>query len=498
MPELDFLFPLMRPATSSILIIEDEAALASALGAVARRVGGEPVLSASAALGLEKLRQSQPALVLLDIGLPDASGLDVLQRIRDHRGNLPVLVITAHGNLQNAVEAKKRGASGYMVKPLDLRELESTMISLLRAGEEGPEPPASSSVPDATSAPLLIGSAPSMQAAFASIAHATASDAPVLITGPTGIGKSVTARIIHLHSRRHAAPFVTLSCASLPENLLESELFGHEKGAFTGAVMDKLGHIERAAGGTLFLDEIGEIPPATQVKLLRFVEEKIFSRVGGRRDLHVDLRIIAATNQNLNQAVLEKQFREDLLYRLRVLEVKLPPLRERLSDVPALCNFLLAQIARGRKLALSVEAQDLLMRHDWPGNVRELRNVLEHAVAVSSGPIILPLHLPTELRLKVTTSRVGDSSSFHAALTGWLDARLAEGVNYDALHDELEGDLLGALMPRFENKPTLLARAMDMNRATLRKKLRMAGLSAAEPDGAADGDEGENLAHGGL
>ena len=464
---------------SRILIIEDEAALASALGAVMKRLGHEPLLCPSAALGLEKLVSCQPALVILDIGLPDQSGLEVLKAIRQHAEALPVLIITAHGSLHNAVEAKKRGASGYLVKPLDLPELEQAIRALLQAttSTELPVP----ATPKSTDAPLLIGSSAAMQPAFAAIAHATASDAPVLITGPTGIGKSLTARVIHLHSNRHQAPFITLSCASLPENLLEAELFGHEKGAFTGAVSDKQGHIERAAGGTLFLDEIGEIPLSVQVKLLRFVEEKVFTRVGGRTDLKVDLRIIAATNQDLTQAIAEKRFREDLLYRLRVLEVKLPPLKARMSDVPTLCSYLLAGIAKERSLALSDDALSLLKRHDWPGNVRELRNVLEHAAAVCSGSLILPQHLPVELR---HPSGSAHPAILDGALQEWLEAKLTEGVNYDAIHDELESKLLSALLPRYENKPTLLARALDMNRATLRKKLRQAGL-------AADGDDGE-------
>jgi DNA-binding NtrC family response regulator len=199
--------------------------------------------------------------------------------------------------------------------------------------------------------------------------------------------------------------------------------------------------------------------------------------VGGRRDLHVDLRIIAATNQDLGPAVAEKRFREDLLYRLRVLEVRLPALRERLSDLPALCSYLLAQIARDRRLALSPEALNLLMLHSWPGNVRELRNALEHAAAVCAGPVILPQHLPTELRQSAGQGTASPGSGLPAALVLWLDSRLRDGLNYDAIHDELEAQLLSALLPRYENKPTLLARALDMNRATLRRKLRASGLT---------------------
>lgn len=464
--------------SSSILIIEDEAALASALALLVKRLGREPVTAASAALGLEKLARLRPALVILDIGLPDMSGLDALARIRRHDEALPVLIITAHGNLQNAVEAKKRGASGYLVKPLDLPELENTLRLLLEAPTVESAAPAQEE--GGAEAALLIGSSPAMQPAFAAIAHACASDAPVLVTGPTGIGKSLTARIIHLHSARHSAPFVTLSCASLPETLLEAELFGHEKGAFTGATMTKQGHIERAAGGTLFLDEIAEIPPAVQVKLLRFVEEKVFARVGGREDLKVDLRIIAATNLDLAQAVAEKRFREDLYYRLRVLEVKLPPLRERASDLPALSAYLLAGMARGRKLALAEDTLALLKCHSWPGNVRELRNALEHAVAVCGGNLLLPAHLPAELRDAVAHGGTSAPNTLDAALHEWVETRLREQPDYDTLHGELEGRLLATLLPRYEGKPTLLARALNMNRATLRKKLR--GMQGVVPE----------------
>jgi DNA-binding NtrC family response regulator len=363
------------------------------------------------------------------------------------------------------------------VKPLDLRELEQTLRALLRSSAPGePALPAAAEPEDA---PLLIGSAPAMQPAFAAIAHATASDAPVLITGPTGIGKSLAARVIHLHSRRHAAPFVTLSCASLPETLLEAELFGHEKGAFTGAIATKTGHIERAAGGTLFLEEIAEIPPAAQVKLLRFVEEKVFSRVGGREDMRVDLRLIAATNRDLAQAVAEKRFREDLLYRLRVLEVKLPSLRERISDLPALCSYLIARLAKDRKVTLSGDALGLLMRHDWPGNVRELRNALEHAAAVCGGTTILPQHLPVELQAGIA-AQPASMGRLDEVLAEWLGQKLGQGLDYNAIHGELERRLLAALLPRFEGKPTLLARALDMNRATLRKKLRESSGQEAE------------------
>lgn len=452
-----------------ILIIEDEVSVASALAMLTKRLGYEPVTCASGTMGLQKLKPTSPSLVILDIGLPDMSGLDVLARLREHSSVLPVLIITAHGHLQNALEAKKRGASGYLVKPLDLRELEQVLRSLLRPSRE----PSVGATPDLTDAPFLIGSAPAMQPAFAAIAHACASDAPVLISGPTGIGKSLAAKVIHRHSGRHAAPFVSLSCAGLPEALLEGEIFGHEKGASAGAAAPFAGHLERAAGGTLFLDEIAELPPAMQVKLLRFVEDKTFNRVGGNEDLQVDLRIITSTNQDLAKAVAEKRFREDLYYRLRVLEVRLPALWERMSDLPALCGCLLATIAPGRRVALSGEALQVMQGYAWPGNVRELRNALEHAVAVCPADSILPTHLPREVRDGSSGEAFPPSVTLDAALHEWLDARMRDTeVNYDTLHDELESRLLAALLPRYQHKPTILARELQMNRATLRKKLR--------------------------
>ncbi|MCU0864409.1 MAG: sigma-54 dependent transcriptional regulator [Planctomycetes bacterium] len=459
---------------TTVLIIEDEAALASAIAILVRRLGHEALTAASATLGLQKLQQQRPSLVVLDIGLPDLNGLQALARIRVIDAAIPVLIVTAHGNLQNAVEARKGGAAGYLVKPLDLAELERTIRSLLQAAEALPMalpaqlPPSD----EGAAAPLLIGSCAAMQPAFSAIAHACASDAPVLITGPTGIGKSLTARVIHLHSARHQGPFVTLSCASLPEGLLEAELFGHEKGAFSGAHELRIGHLDRAAGGTLFLDEIGEIPLAAQVKLLRFVEEKTFVRVGGREDQRVDLRILAATNRDLLQAVAEKRFREDLLYRLRVLEVQLPPLAQRRSDIPGLAAYLLAGMARGREVRLSQEAADALQQHAWPGNVRELRNVLERAVAQCRGSLILGADLPPELQTRPAAAGPGAFPALDAALQTWLDDRLRHPGDYAALVEELESRVLGLLLPRYDHKPTHLARALNIHRATLRKRLR--------------------------
>ncbi len=442
-----------------ILIIEDEASLASALSLAARKLGYSSELCASGREGLTRLAEAR--LVLLDIGLPDISGLEVLEQARQQAPDVPIVVITAHGTLENAVTARRLGAVAYLVKPLNLADLQQTMRQILEA-------PASSAASKRHPAPRpdLLGSTPAMQRVFLEIAHATTTDAPVLLSGPTGTGKSVSARAIHQHSSRKDAPFVALHCAALPEHLLESELFGHERGAFTGATSDRLGHIERAAGGTLFLDEIGDISPSVQTKLLRFVEERAFTRVGGRSDIRVELRLITATNRNLREEVKNGRFREDLYYRLRVLEINLPPLKERAADIPSLAENFLANAKRS--LRLSNDAINALTQHDWPGNLRELRNAIEHAVAVCTGTMVQRNHLPADIS---TSHPAPSASELTGALAIWLDSQLAQKRTYREIHDDIESLTLQHLLHRFDGRPTVLARETGMNRVTLRAKL---------------------------
>jgi DNA-binding NtrC family response regulator len=454
-----------------ILIIEDEAALAAALATVCERIGASATLCASGQLGLQELAGTTFSLVILDIGLPDISGWAVLETVNQSVARPPVLIITAHGTLDNAIASRQLSATAYLVKPLDLRELERTIRDLLaEAASVGSAPPQRSEV-----CALLGGASPEMQRVFVTIAQAATTDAPALITGPTGTGKTLTARVIHANSRRRDGPFVTLLCGSLPEQLLESELFGHEKNAFTGAGAMRPGHLERAFGGTLFLDEIGDIPPAVQAKLLRFVEEKTFNRVGGREDLRVDLRLITATHRSLREEVQAGRFREDLYYRLHVLEVELPPLARRCEDIPALSAFFLSQISAGRELALGSNTSRLLARYGWPGNVRELRNALEHAVAVCSGKIIQPHHLPKAVRFDAEPSSIDE---LDGALQRWAATKIQAGTSYKQLYAEVESTLLKHLMQHFDQKPSVLARVLKMNRATLLKKRRHLGLDS--------------------
>jgi DNA-binding NtrC family response regulator len=473
--------------THSILIIEDEVALAKALATVCQRLGAEATLCASGERGLRELAARPFSLVILDIGLPDMSGLKVLEAVNRNTPRPPVLIITAHGTLNNAVAARQLGATAYLVKPLDLPQLESTLRQLLDVEVSPPGPPAASSPPPENgenTSTLLGGASPVMQPVFVTIAHATASDAPALITGPTGTGKTLVARVIHANSHRREGPFVTLLCGSLPEPLLESELFGHERHAFTGAAAMRPGHLERAAGGTLFLDEIGDIPPSVQAKLLRFVEERTFNRVGGREDLRVDLRLITATNRRLREDVLAGRFREDLYYRLNVLEIELPPLAERREDIPALSAFFLGRYAAGRGLTLGPEALRVLAEHPWPGNIRELRNALEHAVTVCAGKVIQPQHLPRAMQ-PAGAARRPLEDDLERALHAWVAAKVEAGATYKELYAEMESTILKHLLRHFDQKPTVLARVLKMNRATLLKKRRHLGLESS-PSSAAD------------
>jgi DNA-binding NtrC family response regulator len=463
-----------------ILIIEDEHALASALATVSRQLGCEPTVCFSGERARQELTRGPFAVVILDIGLPDMNGLTLLE----HVNGAKVLVITAHGNLQNAVTAKQRGAAAYLVKPLDLAELQRTLQELLdipaggrasrRAESALPTARQEPRPPTADNASLLIGAAAAMQRVFVDIAHASVTDAPVLITGPTGTGKTLAARVIHQNSGRRDGPFVTLHCSAFPEQLLESELFGHEKNAFTGAMTARPGHIERAAGGTLLLDEIADIPLAMQAKLLRFVEDKTFVRVGGREDIRVDLRLIVATNKDLRAEVQAGRFREDLYYRLRVLEIEIPALASRKDDIPALSAFFLGSLAPQRRLRLTPETLDLLACYSWPGNVRELRNTLERAIAVSSGSTIRPQDLPRE----ICGHKTG-TTALEQAVEHWLKARIAGGATYRELEAELEACVLKHLLKHFDHKPTVLARVVKMNRATLLKKRRQHGVATA-------------------
>ena len=351
------------------------------------------------------LRNSQPALVLSDLRLPKGDGMGVLRAVKDLDTELPVIVMTAHGSIQDAVEAIKQGALDFLAKPVDpdhlillvSRSLEQrrllTEYQLLKeeaAARRG--------------GPNIIGDSPALRQVMSAIDRAAGTDTTVLLEGESGTGKELCARALHNSSPRANGPFVAINCAAIPENLLEAELFGYERGAFTGAAQRKIGKFEMAQRGTIFLDEIGEMPLALQAKMLRAIETKKIERLGGNASITVDIRIVAATNRLLRQAVASRQFREDLYFRLSVFPVTIPPLRDRKEDIPKLAHHFVERVARdvGKKVTLSGEALAMLVAHPWPGNVRELQNAIERAVILADGERLMPRHLSLTTQVGAT------------------------------------------------------------------------------------------------
>ena len=342
------------------------------------------------------LRDAQPALVLSDLRLPKGDGMGVLRAAKDLDGELPVIVMTAHGSIQDAVEAMKHGALDFLAKPVDPDHL---LLLVSRALEQkrmlGEYRLLKEEAAARRGGPSIIGESPALRQVMVAIERAAGTDTTVLLEGESGTGKELCARALHNASPRANGPFVAINCAAIPEHLLEAELFGYERGAFTGAQQRKIGKFEMAQRGTIFLDEIGEMPLALQAKMLRVIETKRFERLGGNASILVDVRIVAATNRMLRQAVAARQFREDLYFRLSVFPVTIPPLRDRKEDIPMLAQHFVDRVARdvGKKVTLSPPALSMLVEHSWPGNVRELQNAIERAVILADGDLLLPRHL---------------------------------------------------------------------------------------------------------
>jgi DNA-binding NtrC family response regulator len=385
-----------------ILVVDDEVNARTALAELLAEEGYEVETAADAFKALGKMDAFAPDVVLTDLKMPGMDGIELVARLRELEDAPTVIVMTAFGAVQSAVEAMRAGASEYLTKPLNIDEL---LVSLGRVFEHRAlrreTRQLRQRVRDRVAPSNIVGASPPMQRIFEVIDQAAPSKATILITGESGTGKELVANAIHDRSPRSTGPFVKLHCAALAESLLESELFGHERGAFTGAVARRDGRFQQAHGGTLFLDEIGEISPALQVKLLRFLQEHEFERVGGGQTIRVDVRIVAATNRDLAEEVARGRFREDLFYRLNVVSLHMPPLRERRSDIPELAKLFLDRFAKENGKAVnefSPETLTLLASHDWPGNVRELENAIERAVVMCQGPRLEPRHLPANVR----------------------------------------------------------------------------------------------------
>src|ERR1700756_3520653 len=382
-----------------VLLIDDDPALIpgqvrQAFPAPATRVE----VAATGAKGLQQIGAALPDVILLDLGLPDQSGLEVYQNIRRIDARIPVIFVTMAKTADAAIEAMKQGAFDYLFKPLDPHQLRRVVGEALEVARRMREPAVGAETaadPDVDGA--IVGACPAMREVYKAIGRVAAQNVPVLITGESGTGKELVARAIYQHGPRAKAPFLALNCAAIPEGLLESELFGHEKGAFTGADRRRIGKFEQVSGGTLFLDEIGDMPLAAQAKLLRVLQEQVFERVGGNETIRTDVRLIAATHRDLKAWSEGGKFRPDLYYRLGVFTIHLPPLRERDDDLLMLVQYYLRRFNRelGREVReVAPEALERLRSYSWPGNVRELESVLKQALLQASGPALLPAFLP--------------------------------------------------------------------------------------------------------
>ena len=387
-----------------ILIVDDDAGQRSLLDSFLRSQGFETVVVSSGEHALEKLRDQEFQMMVSDVRMPGISGLETLRRARNEHAALPVLLVTAYSDVRDAVEAMRDGAVNYLSKPIDLDEL---LDSVQRA--TGVAQPAPIRLAENRQLPPhIVARSASLQAVFRDASLVAPSESRILITGESGVGKEVVADVIHAWSPRAAGPLVKVNCAAIQETLLESELFGHERGSFTGAHAQRIGRFETAGSGTIFLDEIAEMTPALQAKLLRVAQDGRFQRVGSNTEIHAKARILAATNRNLEEEVKHGRFREDLYYRLNVVELNVPALRERPEDILPLAIQFMAEMTKGRaRFAPSVV--DCLQRYAWPGNVRELRNAMERAALLSQGDLILVDHLPARLRAGMAAVLAADA-----------------------------------------------------------------------------------------
>jgi DNA-binding NtrC family response regulator len=385
-----------------ILVVDDEVNARTALAELLRDEGYDVEMAADAFKALGKFETFAPQIVVTDLKMPGMDGIDLVKKIRSADDPAAVIVMTAFGAVETAVNAMRAGAADYLMKPLNFGELLIVIDRVLETEHLRAETrQLRARVGERVAPDNIVGRSPSMQHVFEIVDQVAPSRATVLITGESGTGKELIANALHQRSPRAKKPFIKLHCAALAESLLESELFGHERGSFTGAVARKDGRFSLADGGTLFLDEIGEISPSTQVKLLRFLQEHEFERVGGTDTIKVDVRVIAATNRNLTEEIAKGRFREDLFYRLNVVALEMPPLRDRTSDIPALVEFFLAKYAKANEKhieAFSPSALETMMAYKWPGNVRELENAVERAVVLTTGTTIEARALPATVR----------------------------------------------------------------------------------------------------
>ncbi len=453
-----------------ILVVDDEPAIVTSLKMTLEPTH-EVLCAATAQEAVDRFRQEIPNLVLLDLILPGADGLKVLELMRSEDPSVPVIMLTAIKTVKTAVDAMKIGAADYVTKPFDIEELRLVVTKTLATQELEQEVRyLRAQVANSYSFHNLVGKSPAMREIYSKIEQVADTRATVLITGESGTGKELVARALHYNSARKDGPFTAINCASIPDTLIESELFGHEKGSFTGALARRIGKVELAHGGTLFLDEIGDLGPPTQAKVLRFLQEREFIRVGGSQTIKVDVRIIAATNKVLEDLIRREAFREDLYYRINVVLLHLPPLRDRREDIPLLVKHFLAKRSEAEKrapLEISKEALEILTRYHWPGNIRELENVLEQASVWCQGTTITPDNLPMTLRANVSEALLREHT-------------LGGNLSLEKAVQEFERELLLEALMRTGYVQTHAATMLGITRRMLKYRMDMLGIKSTD------------------
>ncbi|MEZ6063631.1 MAG: sigma-54 dependent transcriptional regulator [Planctomycetaceae bacterium] len=476
--------------TTRLLVVDDEPLILDSFRYAFPAPEFDLITASSADRAVELFKTQAPDVVLSDIRLPDMSGLELFRRIHAADARVPVILMTGYGTAGTAIDAMRAGAFEYVLKPLD----PDTLIPLVESAAETsrlmrtPATLPSDQTAD-TSGDLLIGNCPAMQEVYRAVGRVAPQNVTVLILGESGTGKEVIARAIYNYSHRSSKPFLAINCAAIPETLLESELFGHEKGSFTGAERRRIGKFEQCSGGTLFMDEIGDMTPLTQTKVLRVLQDQKFERVGGNESIQTDVRLIAATNRDLESMIASGSFRSDLFYRLNVFTIKLPPLRERGDDVRLLAEHFCRLFARelGRDITgLAPETVRLLEKYHWPGNVRELQSVIKHALLEATGPVLVPSFLPDSVRavepgssggLATSSESAGEVSGGHADITDWsrfVEERLQSASEsiFSEAQQLMERQVIPRVLQHVDGNQLQAARLLGISRATLRSKCR--------------------------
>ncbi|MDB5309179.1 MAG: sigma-54-dependent Fis family transcriptional regulator [Gemmataceae bacterium] len=475
----------------TLLLVDDEPAIQHAFQRAFR--GGDVTLwsATTAAEAVEVVARDRPDVVVLDVHLPDATGLATFQKIRRIDARIPVILVTGHGTTDLAIEAIKEGAYEYLLKPLELADLRALIDRAVQSSRLMRVPAA---IPEVETAPpagdLLVGRCPAMQEVFKAIGRVAAQDVTVLILGESGTGKELVARAIYQHSKRADKPFLAINCAAIPENLLESELFGHERGAFTGADRRRIGKFEQCNGGTIFLDEVGDMAPLTQTKILRLIQEQRFERVGGADTVQTDVRLIAATNADLERMAGEGRFRRDLYFRLNVFTIRLPRLRDRGDDIGLMIDHYIARF--GQELGKPVgemdpEAMAALRAYPWPGNVRELQSVIKQSLLHMRGSVLLPDFLPPRVARADTAAPPGDAARAGREPNGVFDwdefvaGRIVAGTEelYAESVERMEREILVRVLRHTCGNQLQAARILGITRGSLRTKIRALGISIA-------------------